>query len=109
MPEVLPDVRRLNNPKLVDQVRRLLRLRLSACDSFKFQKRCRFFVGGNDKSLSVITVCVATKIVRWLESTVETQPQLQPALLRLSAIISQYFIRGDSELAMDCHDHILTH
>jgi hypothetical protein len=26
-----------------------------------------------------------------LESTAETQPQLQPALLRLSAIISQYF------------------
>ena len=29
------------------------------------------------------------KIVRPLESTVETQPQLQPASLRLSAIISQ--------------------
>ncbi len=28
-----------------------------------------------------------------LESTAETQPQLQPALLRLAAIISQYFFR----------------
>src|SRR6266571_2511722 len=37
-----------------------------------------------------------TKIVRPLESTAETQPQLQPALLRLSAMISQHFIRGDS-------------
>jgi hypothetical protein len=30
-------------------------------------------------------------IVRPSESTAETQPQLQPALLRLSAMISQYF------------------
>jgi hypothetical protein len=27
-----------------------------------------------------------------LESIAETQPQLQPAFLRLSAVISQYFI-----------------
>src|SRR6266567_9531433 len=32
----------------------------------------------------------ATKIVRPRESTVATQPQLQPARLRLSAMISQY-------------------
>jgi len=36
--------------------------------------------------------CASTaKIVRSLESTAETQPQLQPALLRLSAMISQCF------------------
>jgi len=34
----------------------------------------------------------ATKIVCPLESTSDTQPQLQPALLRLSAMISQNFI-----------------
>jgi len=34
----------------------------------------------------------ATKIVCPLESTVKTQPQLQPSLLRLSAMISQNFI-----------------
>ena len=34
---------------------------------------------------------VSNQIVRPLESIAETQPQLQPALLRLSAIISQYF------------------
>jgi len=33
----------------------------------------------------------AIQIVRALESTVETQPQLHPALLRLSATISQLF------------------
>ena len=35
----------------------------------------------------------AIQIVRPLESIAETQPQLQPALLRLSAIISQFFVR----------------
>src|SRR5205809_4337303 len=35
-----------------------------------------------------------TKIVRLRESTAETQPQLQPASLRLSAMISQYFPSG---------------
>jgi hypothetical protein len=34
----------------------------------------------------------AIQIVRPLESIAETQPQLQPALLRPSAISSQYFI-----------------
>jgi hypothetical protein len=34
---------------------------------------------------------LATKIVCPLESTVATQPQLQPALLRLSAMTSQNF------------------
>ncbi len=33
------------------------------------------------------------EIVRPLESTVDMQPQLHPALLRLSAITSQFFIR----------------
>ena len=39
-----------------------------------------------------------TQIVRPLESIAETQPQLQPALLRLSAMISQYFTRHLSTL-----------
>src|SRR4029453_11971536 len=38
--------------------------------------------------------CASTiQIVRPLESIAETQPQLQPALLRLWAITSQFFIR----------------
>jgi hypothetical protein len=36
----------------------------------------------------------AIQIVRPLESTAETQPQLHPALLRLSAMISQDFIES---------------
>jgi hypothetical protein len=35
------------------------------------------------------------RIVRPAESRVDTQPQLQPALLRLSAMISQYFTEWD--------------
>jgi hypothetical protein len=34
------------------------------------------------------------QIVRPLESIADTQPQLKPALLRLSAMVSQYFTRG---------------
>jgi hypothetical protein len=70
-------------------------------DSLKFEKRCQFFVGPDDESFSVAARCVsATKIVRPSESTVETQPQLQPSLLRLSAIVPQYLICADSDLAM---------
>jgi hypothetical protein len=36
-----------------------------------------------------------------LESTAETQPKIQPALLRLSAITSQFFIRFRA-IAHDC-------
>jgi hypothetical protein len=39
----------------------------------------------------------AIHIVRLLESIAETQPQLQPALLRLSAMISEYFMRTMSD------------
>ena len=35
----------------------------------------------------------AIQIVRPLQSTAETQPQLQPVLLRSSAMIYQHFIR----------------
>jgi len=42
---------------------------------------------------TVAAMRVRYEIVRPRESTIETQPQLQPALLRLSAIISQYFER----------------
>src|SRR4029453_12464436 len=34
----------------------------------------------------------AIQLVRALESIIQTQPQLQPALARLSAMVSQYFI-----------------
>jgi hypothetical protein len=61
---------------------------------FKFEKRTKFFVRSDDEPFSVVARCAfATTIVCPLESTVETQPQLQPVLLRLSAMISQYFTR----------------
>jgi hypothetical protein len=63
----------------------------SANSGFEFDKRRQLVIGANDESLSVVAVCVATKIVRPLESIVATQPQLQPARLRLSAMISPYF------------------
>jgi len=34
---------------------------------------------------------VSNKIIRPVESTVDSQPKLHPAFLRLSAMISQYF------------------
>jgi hypothetical protein len=46
----------------------------------------------NENRVKLTTIAwLATKIVCPLESTPDTQPQLQPALLRLSAIISQCF------------------
>jgi hypothetical protein len=32
-----------------------------ARDSLKFEKRCQFFVGGDDEPLSVITVCISNE------------------------------------------------
>jgi len=48
---------------------------------FQFNQRSQFFIRTNDE-----------KIVRPSESTADTQPQIHPALLRLSAMISQFFI-----------------
>jgi hypothetical protein len=41
----------------------------------------------HNETLSVVAVRISKNIVCPLESTVETQPQLQPALLRLSPMI----------------------
>jgi len=46
-----------------------------------------------NEPLSVVAMRVRNQIERPLESIAETQPKLRPALLRLSAIISQYFTR----------------
>jgi len=52
---------------------------------FEFQKRRQLLIRAHNETLSVIAMCIAIQIVRPLESIAETQPQLQPALLRLSA------------------------
>jgi hypothetical protein len=43
------------------------------------------------ETLPVAAMCVSNKDRLALQSTADAQPQLQPALLRLSAMISQYF------------------
>ena len=54
----------------------------------EFNKRGQLFVGMDNKAPS--PRCASRiQIVRPLESIAETQPQLHPALLRLSAMISQ--------------------
>jgi hypothetical protein len=64
---------------------------ISAGRRFKFHKRSQLFIRVCNETFSVIAMRVCNKTVRQLESIAETQPQLQPALLRLSAMISQYF------------------
>ena len=65
-----------------------------ACKSAaRVQERSQLIVSSRDEPRSVAAMCVAIQIVRPLESIAETQPQLQPASLRLSAMISQYFTR----------------
>jgi hypothetical protein len=61
----------------------------------KFQKRSQLFIRVHNETLSVAAMWSAIQIVRPSQSKAETQPQLQPAFLRLSAIISQYFTRFD--------------
>src|SRR5438876_1551119 len=64
-------------------------------DPFKFLEKDGYFYGRgsfDDKAMAAIFVANLIRYKR--ESAVETQPQLQPTLLRLSAIISHYFARG---------------
>jgi len=46
----------------------------------------------SDFKFEVAAMCASNPDHSPLRSTAETQPQLQPALLSLSAMISQYFI-----------------
>jgi hypothetical protein len=62
---------------------------------FKFHKRSQLFIRAHNETLPVVAMRVSNPdrspvgiIVRPLASIAETQPQLQPALLRLSAMIS---------------------
>jgi hypothetical protein len=70
------------------------RIQLVAC--FTQWTRIATTKGGLSFVPTAVGCASATKIVRPQKSTVETQPQLQPALLRVSATISQYFTRFDS-------------
>ena len=63
---------------------------------FQLQKRRQLSPARATKRFPLSRCASAIQIVRPLESTAETQPQLQPALLSLSAMISQLFTRPDS-------------
>jgi hypothetical protein len=62
-------------------------------DSFKFEKRGEFVVRSNDGgAFRCRDVHQQRRLCAKLESTVVIHIQLQPALMRLSAMISQYLI-----------------
>jgi hypothetical protein len=46
---------------------------------------------GHNKTFSVVAMCINNPDHTPFAITADTQPQLHPALLRLSAMISQYF------------------
>ena len=56
---------------------------------FKFNKRGQILIGVHNEMLPSPRCASAIQVVRPLESIAETQPKLQPALLRLSAMISR--------------------
>ena len=62
----------------------------------EFNKRGQFSFARTTKRFPSSRCASAIQMVRPLESRAETQPQLQPALLRLSAMISQYFTAFDT-------------
>ena len=83
----------------IDSGRRLqervtLLLLLSSSASQPFWIRANFSSARTTKRFSSPRRAPAIQIVRPRESTAETQPQLQPALLRLSAMISHYFMES---------------
>src|SRR5262249_32578932 len=59
------------------------------------KKRSQLFICPHNKHFPSSRRASAIQIVRPSRSSADTQPQLHPALLRLSAMISQYFT-GDS-------------
>jgi hypothetical protein len=61
----------------------------SANRKFQFYKRRQPFLGLHDVTLSIAAMRVSNPDRSPLESIAATQPKLQPALRRLSAMISQ--------------------
>jgi len=58
---------------------------------FRFQKCYQHFIGTHDKTVSV-AMRIYNPDLRPSRSTAETQPGLQPASWRLSAMIFQYLM-----------------
>src|SRR5262249_40595648 len=82
-------------PRLVCSYRLRACLRMEDF-GFKFSKRRQLLSACTTKRFPSPRCASATNIVRPFEPTLDTHPQLQPALLRLSAMISQYFTHQDS-------------
>jgi hypothetical protein len=65
----------------------------SANRRFQLHKCSQLFIRMHNETLSVAAMRVCDEDCSPVGINAETQPQLQPALLRLSAMISQYFTR----------------
>jgi hypothetical protein len=59
---------------------------------FGFEKGCQFFIRAHYVAFAIVAVRINNEDVAPSSLTTATHPQLQPDLLRRSAIISQYFI-----------------
>ena len=70
---------------------RLRRRKQRANRPFEFQKRSQLFIRTHNETLPSSRCASAIQIVRPQESIAETQPQLQPALLRLSSHSATFF------------------
>ena len=68
-------------------------------------ERSQLFISTHNEALSVAMRASTIQIVRHSQSRAETQPKLQPAFFRLSAMISRYFPVITSWL---CPDRIRT-
>ena len=60
---------------------------------FEFQKRSQLIIRAYDETFSVVAMRVCNPNRSPVGINCWIQPQLQPAFLTLSAMISQYFIR----------------
>jgi hypothetical protein len=63
-----------------------------ARDLFGFKKRCQFLIRPTDIAFAIVAVSINNEDFAPSSLTTATHPQLQPDLLRRSAMISQYFI-----------------
>jgi hypothetical protein len=72
---------------------------MGRCPGLNYRGGCPGSLDASTGYCSLIAIRALTSfqhLCKTLESTAETQPQLQPVLLRLSAMISQYFTAAAS-------------
>jgi hypothetical protein len=59
----------------------------------QFYKGRQLFISVHNEASGVTAICAHNPIDHSSQSTVATQPRLKPALPRLAAVISQYFMQ----------------